>query len=169
MTVSYPWQLLKTAQSFSTSDEYKRYYCAARTELVELFIRTPVRVLDIGCAGGGTGAEIKRRYPQAHVTGIELNRDAAALARERIDRVIEKSVEGIDYAAEGIARGSIDTVLFPDVLEHLYDPWNVLVALKPYLTPDAQVVSSIPNIRNFGFIQDLVAGPICVSSPCTKP
>ena len=45
-----------------------------------------------------------------------------------------------------------------DVLEHLRDPEAVLLALKPFLTPNATIVTSIPNVRNLGVLQSAVEG-----------
>jgi SAM-dependent methyltransferase len=114
--------------------------------------RAPRRVLELGCAAGRMGAFLREKYPGAHCTGIEMNAAAAGIARTRIDRVIEKRLEDIDFAAEGIEPRSIDTFIAGDVLEHLYDPWRALQGILPVLTDDAQVAVSLPNVRNI-FIQ----------------
>jgi O-antigen biosynthesis protein len=48
--------------------------------------------------------------------------------------------------------------LLADVLEHLYDPWNLLLRVRPYLAPDAQIVASIPNARNLLLLDELAGG-----------
>jgi 2-polyprenyl-3-methyl-5-hydroxy-6-metoxy-1,4-benzoquinol methylase len=53
---------------------------------------------------------------------------------------------------------SIDALLLADVLEHLYDPWHFLVRIRPYLTPDAQIVASIPNVRNLALLGEIAGG-----------
>ena len=109
------------------------YYHYARTEVLAMIKAAPGVVLDVGCGGGATGGEIKKRYPLAQVHGIELSRGAAEIARTRLDRVLNENVEELDFASAGFAPGSIDLALFPDVLEHLYDPWRLLQRLKPFL------------------------------------
>lgn len=134
------------------------YHGGMRRELVDLSPR-PIRVaLDIGCAAGGTGAYIKSKHPRARVIGIEVNRSAAELAKKRLDQVLVGRFEEIDFAAAGIKPGSIDTVIVADVLEHMYDPWSVLTALRPWLSMDAQVIASIPNVRNLKLMEDMAAG-----------
>jgi GT2 family glycosyltransferase/2-polyprenyl-3-methyl-5-hydroxy-6-metoxy-1,4-benzoquinol methylase len=134
------------------------YHDRPRTDLLALMEHPPRRVLDIGCAAGATGQFIKQQYPEAWVAGIELSTPAAALARERIDLVLEQKLEEVDFVLHGIQPGSIDTVIVADVLEHIYDPWNALVCLRPLLSPDAQVLASIPNARNLGLMNDLANG-----------
>jgi len=134
------------------------YHGGVRRELVDLSPR-PIRVaLDIGCAAGGTGAYIKSKHPRARVIGIEVNRSAAELAKKHLDQVLVGRFEEIDFAAAGIKPGSIDTVIVADVLEHMYDPWSVLTALRPWLSMDAQVIASIPNVRNLKLMEDMAAG-----------
>jgi SAM-dependent methyltransferase len=124
------------------------YYNSFNPTLRDVLRRAPSRILELGCSAGRLGEFIREKYPGTHHTGIEMNPEAAALARTRLDRVIESRLEDIDFAAEGIAEGSIDTFIAGDVLEHLYDPWRALVRVRPLLAPDAQVAVSVPNIRN---------------------
>ncbi len=40
----------------------------------------------------------------------------------------------------------------------MYDPWSSLVSLHKRLTPHAQVLASIPNVRNLWVLSELAAG-----------
>lgn len=150
----YVWQtLLQVDETDAT-----QYHNWPRSELVDLAPRVPRRVLDIGCAGGKTGEYIKQKFPEAKVWGVEVNRAAAGLAATRLDKVFVGKFEDFDFAAHDIGPGSLDTVIVADVLEHIYDPWGVMVRLRPYLTPDAQVLASIPNTRNLVLMKELAEG-----------
>jgi 2-polyprenyl-3-methyl-5-hydroxy-6-metoxy-1,4-benzoquinol methylase len=150
----YPWQTLLDVENVNSSE----YHDSARTQLFSLFQHAPRRMLDIGCGNGATGAAVKEIHIAAHVIGIEINRAAAEVARTRIDQVIQGKFEDVDFRKAGIEPGSIDTVVLADVLEHMYNPWGALIALRPYLSQDAQVIASIPNIRNLVVLGELAAG-----------
>ena len=124
------------------------YFSGLNEALASSLRRPPRRVLELGCAAARLGALVRERFPGVHYTGIEINAQAAGIARTRIDRVIEKRLEDIDFAAEGIGDATIDTVIAGDVLEHLYDPWRALLRIRPLLTADAQVAACLPNVRN---------------------
>lgn len=134
------------------------YHGGARGDLVDHFSNNPKVLLDIGCAAGGTGALFKLKYPQSKVWGIELNKSAAAIAATKLDRVLVEKFEDIDLEAEGLAKGTVDAVILADVLEHMYNPWQVMTTLRPYLSPTAQIMVSIPNVRNLALIDDLARG-----------
>ena len=152
-TPPYVWQTHLNA-SESAIAQYHEYL---NPHLRDLFVHAPRLMLDIGCASGIFGVYVKEKYPEANIVGIEINRAAAAVARTRLDQVFEGRIEDLDFAAAGIAPGSIDTLIAADVLEHMYDPWKVMVELKKYLTPDAQVVVSIPNSRNLILVGALMS------------
>ena len=134
------------------------YHGGARGDLVDYFTNSPKMLLDIGCAAGGTGTVFKQKYPQATVWGFELNRSAAAIASQRLDRVFTGKFEETDLAAAGLQPGSVDAVILADVLEHMYNPWKVMEALRPWLSPTAQIAVSIPNVRNLALMDDLAKG-----------
>lgn len=111
--------------------------------------------LEIGCGSGVFGGLIRDLFPESHVIGIELHPEAAAAARQRLDKVIEKPVE---QALDEVPDGSIDCIVCNDVLEHLVDPWAVLVQIRKKLRPGGQVVSSIPNVRYFPVFREYLDG-----------
>jgi len=154
-TETYVWQ---THLDVSDGDVEAAYHQAAREELIGAFDRPPRLVLDIGCAAGATGGLFKQRFPQSQVWGIEVNESAAKFAAERMDRVLIGKFEDFDLQAEGISPGTLDGVILGDVLEHLYNPWAVMKALLPLLAADAQIIISIPNVRNLWLMAELAQG-----------
>lgn len=119
------------------------YLDTERREALALVPTGAKRVLDVGCGHGGFGAALKRERPRTEVWGIEVNHTAAAVASERLDRVLRTPFPG----AVGAER--FDVVSFLDVLEHMADPWEALEHTKRLLAPDGLVVASIPNVRHF--------------------
>lgn len=145
--------------STSTDEEFADSYRGhARVELTGLFSSDRKRLLDVGCASGATSALLKQLIPGLETWGVEPDPVAAQLAAQRMDRVFAKKLEDVDLISEGLGHGDIDAVLLADVLEHMYDPWRALVQLKPFLAQGAQVVISLPNVRNVGLVSDLVDG-----------
>jgi 2-polyprenyl-3-methyl-5-hydroxy-6-metoxy-1,4-benzoquinol methylase len=126
--------------------------------ILNLLVREPKFILDVGCSSGDFAAGVKQRFPHAQVWGVEPNKGGAAIAASRIDRVLCSTIETIDWEKEGVRRGDIDTVLLFDVLEHIYDPWQTLLTLRNLVSDKAQLLISIPNVRNVFLIQDLISG-----------
>ena len=126
--------------------------------LFQLIEGEPKRVLELGCASGAFGAALMQRFPGATVVGIEAGRAAAEKARTRLDRVIHARLEDVAFAGEGLRPGEFDTVIAADILEHLANPWDLLVRLRPFLAPNGQIVASIPNIRNLTVVSSLLLG-----------
>jgi len=124
--------------------------------LLEAVSQAPRRVLDLGCAAGSFGERLKARFPEAHVTGIEAGRAAAAKAAARIDRVVASRIEEVDFGASDFGPARFDLIVAGDVLEHLANPWALLERVRPCITPDGHLIASIPNVRNLGLAADLV-------------
>jgi O-antigen biosynthesis protein len=123
----------------------------ARDDLVAE-LRAPLgRVLDVGCGSGGSGPAL-RRAGATEIVGIEIEPDAAAVARERYDHVITGAAEEAIPALEGV----FDRILLYDVIEHLVDPWAVLRSLLPRAAPGGQLHVSVPNARHWSLVRDLV-------------
>jgi 2-polyprenyl-3-methyl-5-hydroxy-6-metoxy-1,4-benzoquinol methylase len=114
------------------------------------------RVLDVGCATGFVSRILTEQFG-CTVTGIEANPGAAAKAELRCQRVICGDVETLDFTKE-LDGERFDVVLFANVLEHLKDPWAVLLKIRDFIDPDGYVVASIPNIGHAAVALELLAG-----------
>jgi GT2 family glycosyltransferase/2-polyprenyl-3-methyl-5-hydroxy-6-metoxy-1,4-benzoquinol methylase len=130
------------------------YFDFSRPEILALIPTSARSVLDIGCGAGAMGRSLKRRQ-QAKVVGIELQQAAAAIAKRRLDAVIERNIEDAGLAFEP---GEFDCVVCADVLEHLRRPAEVLARIRRWLSPDGILVMSVPNTRHHSVISSLIDG-----------
>ncbi len=122
-------------------------YVGARPDLLELMSTGLRSALDVGCAEGALGAELKNRNPEAKVTGIELDTAMATQAAERLDRVL--TIDAMTALSSLVDEGQhYDVVVCGDVLEHLQDPWAALRQIRQ-LCPIGRVVVSLPNIGHW--------------------
>jgi SAM-dependent methyltransferase len=109
--------------------------------------------MEVGCGAGRTGQLLRERGATTLI-GVEINPLAASWAGQYYSELIIGDVEGLDLSH--IPEGSLDCILYPDVLEHLRDPWAVLQSHIRLLRPSGFVVASIPNVRYYKAVRDLV-------------
>jgi 2-polyprenyl-3-methyl-5-hydroxy-6-metoxy-1,4-benzoquinol methylase len=129
------------------------YFSSARREILPLLPANGDRVLELGCGNGATLRWIKELGRFAEFWGIELTEVAGATASAVLDHVIIGDVE--DCAIE-FPESHFELILCLDVLEHLRDPWAVMDRLSRWLCPGGVVVASIPNVRYYTVLRDLV-------------
>ncbi|MEW6330034.1 MAG: methyltransferase domain-containing protein [Pseudomonadota bacterium] len=134
-------------------DKSSQYFGNIRRDLIAHIRPGDHKILEIGCSSGATGHALKQAGKASEVVGVELTSEAAAIARERLDRVLQGDIEQMELP---FSPGYFDYILCGDVLEHLRDPWGLLARLKTYLRDGGRVVSSIPNIRNWRVLTSLV-------------
>lgn len=109
-------------------------------------------VLDVGCGGGDFSLSLKK-LNDCEVWGVEPNQTAYTVASNRLDRVLLGSIEEISVK---LPYKYFDLVIFNDVLEHLIEPQTALVIAKRVLTENGALVVSLPNIRYFHTVVDLL-------------
>lgn len=133
----------------------ERYFGTARLEILPHLPQRVGRMLDVGCGTGATVAAVKALHQVAWAGGVEIVAEEAVRAREVCDQVWTANIENERLEA-GIPAGSLDLILCLDVLEHLADPWSVVDRLTPLLAPGGRLIVSVPNIRNWKFIRNLL-------------
>lgn len=113
-----------------------------------------INVLEIGCACGATLLEIKNRYKNCDLYGIELNERAANIAKS----FAKVQCANIENVTLDLNENYYDYIIFADVLEHLYDPYRVLTNMKKYLKKNGKILASIPNIMHYSVLKNLING-----------
>lgn len=124
-----------------------------RPDLQKLIPKTARRILDIGCGIGELGQALKARQ-ECEVIGVEIDSRLEVKALEVLDDVVGGDVEELSLQPWG----KFDYIVLGDVLEHLRDPGVVLTRLMKSLTSDGCFVISIPNVRHWSVLRDLLQG-----------
>ena len=132
----------------------KGYHDLLRPEILELIPVNATKILDLGCGTGTLGKALKERQ-KCHVTGIELNKEAAQTAQKNLDTVLTDNLNRFDPA---FFRIKYNCLIFADILEHLINPWKVLKKVASVLTDDGTVIISIPNIAHPWIVSNLRKG-----------
>lgn len=136
------------------NNSVNNYYELPRPEIQSVVNPRSRRILDVGCGGGRMASELKQKLG-AEVWGVELNEDMASKASRKIDKVFSGPIEKfIDQVPEKY----FDTIIFADVLEHMVNPEKVLLAIKGKLSKDGDIIASIPNVRHWSVLRDLLQG-----------
>jgi len=143
---------MNRANPGTPSEEKGGYYAKTRTEMFEFIPGNSKRLLDVGCAEGNFGAFVKERLG-AEVWGIEIDGAAAAVAQKKLDTVL---VGDISTLLKKLPDGYFDCIVCNDVLEHLIDPYSVLRTFKQKLCVGGVIVFSLPNVRYFGNLKNLL-------------
>lgn len=126
------------------------YYDLLRTDVLNIIPPNIKSILSVGCATGRTERELIKKG--IDVFGIELNHEAANIARERGIIVLEGDVSAIDV---GIFNKRFDFIIYADVLEHLPDPVSILRKHMHHLKTEGEIFISVPNFRHYSVIWEL--------------
>jgi GT2 family glycosyltransferase/trans-aconitate methyltransferase len=132
------------------------YYEGANGRLARLVPPAARCLLDLGCAAGRLGEQLKSQRPDRLVWGIEREPDIAAQAAERLDNVLVGDIEAMTTLP--CPPAFFDVILCGDVLEHLRDPAAVLRFLRPYLAPHGRLLCSVPNVAHWSVLTHLLQG-----------
>ena len=129
-------------------------YIGRRNNVARLVPEGAIRILDVGCSIGALGENIKRKNG-AEVTGIEIDKEMARVAKQKLDRVVVGDIETINLE-NNFAPNYFECIIFADVLEHLKEPWDVLKNATKILGTNGVIIISIPNVRHYTTISNLV-------------
>ncbi|MGQ3889922.1 class I SAM-dependent methyltransferase [Legionella sp. CNM-1927-20] len=112
-------------------------------------------VLEFGPAHGVMTKYMKEKL-KCKIYAVELDITAANDARQYCEKMLVGDIEKYTWKSE-YADLRFDFIIFADVLEHLYYPWQVLAEVRPFLNENGKILLSLPNIANNAVIMDLIS------------
>lgn len=124
------------------------YFKNNRSEMLKYIPENAINILEVGCGEGNFISLLKS--DNRETWGIEINNEAAQKATEVCNFVLSGDFNSV---YEQLPVNHFDCIVFNDVLEHMYLPWEVLAMSKKLLRSGGVIVSSIPNFR---YISNLI-------------
>ncbi|MEI6140240.1 MAG: class I SAM-dependent methyltransferase [Mariniphaga sp.] len=128
------------------------YYSQTRPEVAAFVPIITKSIIDIGCSDGDFLQFVKKQTG-AETWGIESVPEIAEEARNKIDHILIGKIEEL---ISSLPDGYFDCISFNDVLEHLIEPTEVLKMMRHKLSENGVVIASIPNVRYFFNLRDLL-------------
>lgn len=132
-------------------------YEGGRPDMVPFLPASTRTVLDIGCGSGAFGAQLLERAPGLELWAVEPDVGGAQSAA-RSGSYARVVVGGFPEKAGELPEAFFDCIYFNDVLEHVVEPGDALVAAQDLLSERGVVVASIPNVRCLDVVKPLVVG-----------
>ena len=121
-------------------------YSSSFNKVVYSEISANSNCLDVGCWTGNLGKALIEKK-NCTVDGMDFRDDVLKYAKEvgyhKTFKLNLNSPE-LDFSLLGDTK--YDFIIFADVLEHLINPDNILHSLKNNLTPDGNIIISLPNV-----------------------
>lgn len=116
-------------------------------------------VLDLGCATGYFGRELKKKG--CRIIGVESDKAAVTIARKFYQQVVIADLEESNNIK--IDRDEFDYVVLLDVLEHLKNREQLLATIHKWLKPQGVLIISTPNIAHISVRLKLMFGDFTYS------
>ena len=163
----------QTVRSIKKHPEYQEYFVKyslkqskySSHDLFSRLVGSEHRVLDIGCGHGFLAATLSH---QNQVTGIDIlvapqNIEAFQYyIQADLQKGLSEAWERLGYSQNGVQsilpEEKFDTVLLPDILEHLYHPEKLLKDCQQILDHHGRLIVSVPNVANITVRLSLLFG-----------
>lgn len=126
-------------------------------DLIDVLPLSAKRVIDVGCGVGEIAKEYHVRGAPEYYLGIEIVPEDAEVAKKHCSQVWVGNIEEFDKDTwDQLA--NFDLWVFGDVLEHLYDPWQILKKVRTVLPGHGSIACCIPNVQHWSLQARLSIG-----------
>ena len=130
----------------------RSYRHSTRPEVQNLLppLESGIKVLEVGC---GEGTFSRTVACASETWGIEPDIESATIAKNHLSRVF---ISTFDEVTSELPLAYFDLVICNDVIEHMTDHDAFLQSIRRYMAPGAYLVGSVPNVRFYGNLFNLI-------------
>ena len=101
------------------------------------------KLLDFGCGNGGLLKIIKDNNKNKNIIGIELNLNILKYMNNNENIIVYDNINKVNKESK------IDIIMLNHVLEHLYDPIQVLKDIKKVMNKKTLLIIEVPHANDF--------------------
>ncbi len=132
-----------------------------RIDVGEKLLRPGERILDLGVWGGTflNLPGIKSKFSER--IGIDVSTKSIEYAQNMGINAIEWNLNNVPYPFEN---NFFDAITILAVLEHLFDPYEIITEIQRILKPGGELIIALPNIASFSNRIRLLLGKNLVTS-----
>jgi trans-aconitate methyltransferase len=138
------WAAYATANAQNPAQAYRRRLIL---DLLRSFDGNGAqRILDVGSGTGAMAADLRSRFPQADIVGVELSREGVERARIAVPSAtfVQRDLLN-DSEVEPRLRAWATAAVCSEVLEHVDEPQRLLRGVVPFLEPRCRLVVTVPG------------------------
>ena len=116
-------------------------------KVIEIFAKYKFgRILDVGCGDGNFSVLLKEACNAKEVYGIEISKKGVELANKKGVKALQLDVDKDDFPFED---NCFDAIFCGDVIEHLYDPDQLLDEMYRVSKRGGICVITTPNLASW--------------------
>lgn len=111
-----------------------------KRRMVNLIPYGSKRIMDLACGTGISTRTIAKRFPDAHVVGVELRDEYLGIARKKVQEIGNPNMEFVLSRAEDYRSGEFFDCVSSSYLAKYADLKRLIPSLKDILKPDGLLI-----------------------------
>jgi len=113
-----------------------------RIDIIKGYLNKDMRLLEIGCSAGMFLYHIKEHVRE--IMGIDYDSASASFAENKCScKVYRDDIQNTD-----IEMGSLDIICILSTLEHVRNPYDLILNCKKHLKPKGLIYIEVPNLKD---------------------
>lgn len=128
-------------------------------DLLDVVPLGATKLVEVGCGSGAFARAYKALNPDAFYTGLDVVSSYVDMASPWCDQALCLNIEQATPSFWKEVEGA-DCWIFGDTLEHLADPWQLLVRIRASIPSDGCIAACIPNMQHWSVVHRLITGEL---------
>lgn len=116
------------------------------------------RVVEFGCSTGRFAEAYRALSPESFYVGIDIAEEYTIKAKQHCSETHCLDVEGLSGSDLQLLDG--DLYILGDILEHLIDPWLLLLKLQRASKKGTKLAVCVPNMQHWSVQKRLITGEL---------